>query len=155
MAKRINSLVGQVMRSRLTPGSMRLNWRDFVKKRTVIVSDKTIQRRLLLRQLIVGPRCRAVTPLPAARAHYQLAQQQAPLNGFVANNYGAFLCALRQYGESAKKRTVIVSDKTIQRRLLLRQLIVGPRCRAVTPHRSGVTARQRGPTINWRSSRRR
>ena len=36
----------------------------------------------------------------AARAHYQLAQQQAPLNGFVANNYGAFLCALRQYGEA-------------------------------------------------------
>ena len=36
----------------------------------------------------------------AAQAHYRLAQQQAPQNGFVANNYGAFLCALRQYGEA-------------------------------------------------------
>lgn len=36
----------------------------------------------------------------AARARFILAQQQAPENGFVANNYGAFLCALRQYDEA-------------------------------------------------------
>ncbi|MSE15697.1 type IV pilus biogenesis/stability protein PilW, partial [Pantoea agglomerans] len=36
----------------------------------------------------------------AAQARFILAQQQAPDNGFVANNYGAFLCALRQYGEA-------------------------------------------------------
>jgi len=36
----------------------------------------------------------------AAQARFILAQQQAPDNGFVANNYGAFLCALRQYDEA-------------------------------------------------------
>ncbi|ORM62958.1 type IV pilus biogenesis/stability protein PilW [Pantoea rodasii] len=32
--------------------------------------------------------------------HYQRAQQLAPANGYVANNYGAFLCGLRQYDEA-------------------------------------------------------
>jgi len=36
----------------------------------------------------------------AAQAGFILAQQQAPDNGFVANNYGAFLCALGQYDEA-------------------------------------------------------
>ncbi len=34
------------------------------------------------------------------RWYYQRAQQLAPLNGYVANNYGAFLCGLRQYDEA-------------------------------------------------------
>ncbi|ORM71382.1 type IV pilus biogenesis/stability protein PilW [Pantoea wallisii] len=34
------------------------------------------------------------------RRYYQRAQQLAPANGYVANNYGAFLCGLRQYGEA-------------------------------------------------------
>ncbi|MDO6408954.1 type IV pilus biogenesis/stability protein PilW [Pantoea phytobeneficialis] len=34
------------------------------------------------------------------RWYYQRAQQLAPANGYVANNYGAFLCGLRQYDES-------------------------------------------------------
>ncbi|MGK3143326.1 type IV pilus biogenesis/stability protein PilW [Pantoea sp. C2G6] len=36
----------------------------------------------------------------AAQVRFKLAQRQAPENGFVANNYGAFLCALRQYDEA-------------------------------------------------------
>jgi len=36
----------------------------------------------------------------AARRYYQLAQQLAPVNGYVANNYGAFLCGLGQYDEA-------------------------------------------------------
>ncbi len=34
------------------------------------------------------------------RRYYQRAQQLAPANGYVANNYGAFLCRLGQYGEA-------------------------------------------------------
>lgn len=35
-----------------------------------------------------------------ARYYYQRAQQLAPANGYLANNYGAFLCGLRQYDEA-------------------------------------------------------
>jgi type IV pilus assembly protein PilF len=35
-----------------------------------------------------------------AQSYYQRAQQLAPKNGYVANNYGAFLCALGQYDEA-------------------------------------------------------
>ncbi len=34
------------------------------------------------------------------RHHYQRAQRLAPHNGLVANNYGAFLCGLRQYDDA-------------------------------------------------------
>lgn len=38
--------------------------------------------------------------LQASTAQFLQAQRLAPDNGYVANNYGAFLCALGQYGEA-------------------------------------------------------
>lgn len=40
-----------------------------------------------------------------AALHYQQAQQQSPKNGYIANNYGAFLCALGQYDEAHQQFT--------------------------------------------------
>ncbi|RPE02283.1 type IV pilus biogenesis/stability protein PilW [Candidatus Pantoea deserta] len=43
---------------------------------------------------------------------YQRAQQLAPTNGYIANNYGAFLCALGQYDEAHQqfKRAMDASE---------------------------------------------
>lgn len=47
-----------------------------------------------------------------ALRRYQQAQRLAPANGFVANNYGAFLCALGQYDEAHQqfKRAIQASE---------------------------------------------
>lgn len=75
------------------------------------VKDYAAAQRNLLRAQQAAPRDYRV-PLALARVaeaqqnsaqtrrYYQHAQQLAPLNGYVANNYGAFLCGLRQYDEA-------------------------------------------------------
>ncbi len=75
------------------------------------VKDYGAAQRNLLRAASSAPRDYRV-PLALARLaqaqqnsaqtewHYQRAQQLAPANGYVANNYGAFLCGLRQYDEA-------------------------------------------------------
>ncbi|QGY30174.1 type IV pilus biogenesis/stability protein PilW [Pantoea cypripedii] len=75
------------------------------------VKDFSAAQRNLLRAQQAAPQDYRV-PLALARVaqaqqniaqtrwYYQRAQQLAPANGYVANNYGAFLCGLRQYDES-------------------------------------------------------
>jgi len=67
--------------------------RNFLRAQAAAPDDYRISLALARLAQMQGNRA-------AAQAHYQLAQQQAPQNGFVANNYGAFLCTLRQYGEA-------------------------------------------------------
>ncbi|MEZ3499461.1 type IV pilus biogenesis/stability protein PilW [Pantoea sp. KPR_PJ] len=51
-----------------------------------------------------------------AMRNYQQAQRLAPANGYVANNYGAFLCALGQYDEAHQqfKRAMDASESDAQ-----------------------------------------
>ena len=48
--------------------------------------------------------------------HYQRAQQLAPANGYVANNYGAFLGGLRQYDEAHHQFKLAIAAQEIDAR---------------------------------------
>lgn len=50
------------------------------------------------------------------RWQYQRAQQLAPRNGYVANNYGAFLCSLGQYDEAHQQFKLAVQAQEIEAR---------------------------------------
>ncbi len=91
------------------------------------VKDYAAAQRNLLRAQQAAPKDYRV-PLALARVaqaqhnsaqtrmHYQRAQQLAPLNGYVANNYGAFLCGLRQYDEAHQQFKLAIAAQEIDAR---------------------------------------
>ena len=91
------------------------------------VKDYAAAQRNLLRAQQAAPKDYRV-PLALARVaqaqlnsaqtrwHYQQAQQLAPLNGYVANNYGAFLCGLRQYDEAHQQFKLAIEAQEIDAR---------------------------------------
>ncbi|MCA1175859.1 MULTISPECIES: type IV pilus biogenesis/stability protein PilW [unclassified Pantoea] len=91
------------------------------------VKDFEAAQRNLLRAERAAPRDYRV-PLALARLaqaqqnsaqthwHYQRAQQLAPANGYIANNYGAFLCGLRQYGEAHQQFKLAMAAQEIEAR---------------------------------------
>lgn len=91
------------------------------------VKDYAAAQRNLLRAKQVAPKDYRV-PLALARLaqaqqnsaqthwHYQHAQQLAPVNGYVANNYGAFLCGLRQYDEAHQQFKLAMTAQEIDAR---------------------------------------